>query len=281
MEESKQNKRTASADPLKFYLDSTQEFFDSWLKMYDVSFGKLFKIPAVGPTREKSEKFMKGFSVYANLYSTWIESNINFQNISMEAMRRTNEKIVKEMTKGGEIKPEKYKDFYDTYIETYSETFKDFMKSGHYINDMGKLMSDFMEYQKYNKEMIEENFLKPGNLPTKSDIDEINKELYTLKKTLKDVDQQQKLSDQQLTLLDKRLNLLEEDINEKIDKKIAKKIDEINIEIFKREDQLKLSIDEISERVEWLKQTESQLKLSEEQLRLSMDEISKKIIDQT
>ncbi len=51
-------------------------------------------------------------------------------------------------------------------------------------------MSYFMEYQKYNREMLEENYLKPMNLPTKTEIDEINKELYSLKKTVKELTSQ-------------------------------------------------------------------------------------------
>jgi hypothetical protein len=42
-----------------------------------------------------------------------------------------------------------------------------------------------MEFQKLNREVIEENYLKPMNLPTKTEIDEINKELYSLRKTVK------------------------------------------------------------------------------------------------
>lgn len=188
MEESneKQNKRTASADPLQAYLDSTQEFFDTWMNNYQLTFGKLAHIPAFGPVREKQEKIMKGFPVYVNLYNTWVESNINFQTVFTGAMKKTYEKMITE-TKG-EITKENYKDFYKIWLETYSETLKEFMKSGHYTSDMGKLMSHFMDFQKYNKDMIEENILKPCNLPTKADIDEINKDLYALRKALKDLD---------------------------------------------------------------------------------------------
>jgi len=35
--------------------------------------------------------------------------------------------------------------------------------------------------------MLEENYLKPSNLPTKTDIDELNKELYFLKKAVKEL----------------------------------------------------------------------------------------------
>ena len=51
-------------------------------------------------------------------------------------------------------------------------------------------MSYLLDVQKYNREMLEENYLKPLNLPTKTDIDEINKELYSLKKTVKGINLQ-------------------------------------------------------------------------------------------
>ena len=55
---------------------------------------------------------------------------------------------------------------------------------------MGKLNSHLMDFQKYNREMLEENYLKPMNLPTKTEIDEINKELYFLKKNVKELTSQ-------------------------------------------------------------------------------------------
>ena len=45
-------------------------------------------------------------------------------------------------------------------------------------------------FQEYNREMLEENYLKPMNLPTKTENDEINKELYFLKKTVKELTNQ-------------------------------------------------------------------------------------------
>lgn len=165
--------------------ESTQEFFDLWLKTYEATMGRLVEMPALGPAREKSEKMMKGFSTSVNLYAAGIDSIANIQSVFMEAMRRVHEKTGSEMER--EISPEKYKDFYKIWIETYSETFKEFLKSGHFASDMGKLNSHLMDFQKYNREMLEENYLKPMNLPTKTEIDEINKELYSLKKTVKEL----------------------------------------------------------------------------------------------
>ena len=172
----------------KSSFESTQEFFDMWLKVYDATTGRLVEMPAMGPTREKSEKMMKGFSTLANLFAAGMDTSSNLQSVFMEAMRQVKEKTATDME--GEISPEKYKDFYNIWIETYSETFKEFSKSEHFVADLGKLNSYLMDFQRYNREMLEENYLKPMNLPTKTEIDEINKELYSLKKTVKELTRQ-------------------------------------------------------------------------------------------
>ncbi|KCZ73575.1 Poly(R)-hydroxyalkanoic acid synthase subunit [Candidatus Methanoperedens nitroreducens] len=169
----------------------THEVFDLWLKTYEATTGRLLEIPAVGPARERIEKLAKNASVSVNLYSAWMESVINFQNVFMEAMRRMGEKML--VGAKGEIIPDQYKDFYSIWIETYSETFKEFFKTSHFSSDMGTFISYYMEFMKNNREMLEENYLKPLNfIPTKSEIDDINYEVYSLKKTEKDLASQVK-----------------------------------------------------------------------------------------
>ncbi len=164
--------------------ESTEEFFEMWVNTYEATFGKLSEMPAVGPLRERSEKMSKGFPLFLNFYSTWMHTVVDFQSISMEAMKRMNAKTI---TIKGETGVQKYKELYNIWIESYSDTFKEFLKSGHFSSDMGKFMSSYLDVQKFNKEIIEENYLKPSNLPTKTEMDEINKELYFIKKQLKEL----------------------------------------------------------------------------------------------
>ena len=164
--------------------ESTREFLETWVKTYEATLGKVSEIPAVGPLREKSDKMSKGFPLFFSLYSTWMDTVVDFQNISLESMKRMNTKTVALEGKTG---TENYKELYNIWMESYSETFKEFLKSGHFSSDMGKFMSNYLDVQKYNREMLEENYLKPSSLPTKSDIDELNKELYFLKKKVKEL----------------------------------------------------------------------------------------------
>ncbi len=165
--------------------ESTHEFFDLWLKTYEATYGRVIEIPPMGPMREKTEKMMRGFSTSINLYAKWMESIINFQNVFIEAMRRMREKT--ESGIGEEPEAGSYEDFYKIWIETYSETFKEFLKSGHFASDMGTFMSYLMDFQQNNREVLEENYLKPSGLPTRTEIDEINKEVYLLRKTVREL----------------------------------------------------------------------------------------------
>lgn len=172
----------------KSSFEYTHEFVDLWLKIYETTYGRLIEMPAMGPMRERYEKVMKSYSTAADLYSAWFESYLNFQNVFMEAMRRMHEKTSVQMK--GEMTPEAYKDFFNIWVETYSETFKEFLKSGHFSSDIGKFMSYLMDFQKNNRDMLEENYLRPMNLPTRTEIDEINREVYILKKTVKELGNQ-------------------------------------------------------------------------------------------
>ena len=164
--------------------DSTREFFNAWSKTFEESFGRLAVMPAVGPSREKYERMMKGFSLYINLYATWMDSLSDINNISLEALSMMRDKTVSLKSGTG---PERSKELYDIWMETYSGVFNEFFRSEHFASDIGKFMSLFADVQRYNKDVIEENVLVPSNLPTKTDIDEINKELYDLRKKVKEL----------------------------------------------------------------------------------------------
>ena len=221
MERTTEENLKLAKDQLKLSLETTQEFIDMWTKNYQSTLGKLAQMPAFGPVREKQEKFMKSLPIYPKLYNAWVDSNVNLQNVLLEATRRTFEKTVEHLnssscTKDDKsyIDPERYKEFYKVWIDTYSDTFKEFMKSEHYASDMGKFASVFIDYQKHNREMIEENYLKPNNLPTMTQVEEIHKELYDLRKTVKELTRDTK----ELYDLRKTVKELTRDIKELSDK---------------------------------------------------------------
>ncbi len=167
---------------------STQELFDLWAETYKGTLGRFWETPGVGPAREKTEKVMAGMNTYADFINAWSSSNVELQSVFTEASRRTQEKIGEGLV--GELRPDGYKDFYKIWMDTYSETFNEHLKSEGFSTDLGEVMSHWMNLQKFGRETMEEDLLKPMNLPTKAEIDEVNKELYALKRTVRESQRQ-------------------------------------------------------------------------------------------
>lgn len=162
---------------------SQNKFFDLWSENIDFS-GNINKIMAAGPMREKTEKMMTGFPLFLNLYSMWIDSILDFQNLSFEVINKMHEKMV---NIDYVVSPEKNKELYNIFIETCSDTFKDFMKTEHFAGDMGKFISGLIDLKKYNRDMLEENFLNPLDIPTRTEVDELAREMYALKKKVREL----------------------------------------------------------------------------------------------
>ena len=46
-------------------------------------------------------------------------------------------------------------------------------------------MSQFIDFQKANQDWVEQNLLKPMNLPSRTEMNALNKEVYDLRKEIK------------------------------------------------------------------------------------------------
>ncbi len=160
------------------------ELFEAWMNGYAETFGKVAQIPTIGPMREKYEKASKGIPLFLNLYVAWLETAADFQSMSLEAAKQMTDGAVKLEDPTSQ---DSFRDLYNMWIESYSDTFKEFLKSGHFSKGLGKFTGNLLDVQEYNREMMEENYLKPANLPTKTDIDEINRELHTLRQQVKEL----------------------------------------------------------------------------------------------
>lgn len=165
------------------YFEVQNKFFDQWLKTCELP-DHAGALIAAGPMRERTEKAMTGLPIFLNLYSIWLDSILDFQKLSFEAMNKMHEKITDiDFT----INPENNKQLYNIFIEIYSDAFKDFLKTGHFARDMGKFMSGLIDLRKYNREMLEENFLNPLDVPTRTEVDELAREMYALRKKVREL----------------------------------------------------------------------------------------------
>jgi class III poly(R)-hydroxyalkanoic acid synthase PhaE subunit len=164
-------------------LQASHDFFERWLKTYEATYGKIIDMPIMGPSREGADRLRKSFEATVNLHAAWAQSIASYQSAFMEATQKTQEKVEKRIAEG--FSPSTFKGYYDLWMETYSETFKEFLKSPFFATDLARLTSNSMDFQKSSRTLIEENILRPANLPTRTEMDDLSKEVYLLKKQVK------------------------------------------------------------------------------------------------
>lgn len=166
-------------------LQASHDFFEHWLKTYEATYGRIIDMPIMGPSREDAERLRKNFEAAINMHAAWAQSIANYQSAFVEASQKTQEEVEKRFAEG--VSPSSYKGYYDLWMETYSETFKEFLKSRFFASDLARLTSNSMDFQKSSRVLIEENLLRPANLPTRTEMDDLSKEVYLLKKQMKEL----------------------------------------------------------------------------------------------
>jgi hypothetical protein len=165
-------------------LQASHDLFELWLKAYEATYGRIIDMPVIGPSREGADRVRKNYEATVNLHAAWAQSIASFQSAFMEATRKTQERVEKLAEEG--VSPSS-KDYYDLWMETYSETFKEFLKSRFFAADLARLTSNSMDFRKSSRDMIEENLLKSANFPTRTEIDDLTKEVFLLKKQMKEL----------------------------------------------------------------------------------------------
>ena len=167
--------------------DNIQEFMQEQVnKMFELS-GTL-KLPTIGPMYA----FSKDFSSYANDFVTLgkdmveLKSNMDsyWSLVSAayaRAVRETVERAPMQLTTKEDL--ENYR---RTAIEVFEDAFTALFTSSEFSEVYGKLFGTQLNASKVMQSIAEKNF-KTLNLPTRSEVDEMLKDIMELKRTVRDI----------------------------------------------------------------------------------------------
>jgi len=96
--------------------EAYKEFYSIWLNTYQETYGKLFDVQSVKPSKEVCESFVKSANDNLNITMSWIAT---LEKLSQKA---------KELSKQpGD--PEAYKEFYNLWEKTYEKSFDNFFEN--------------------------------------------------------------------------------------------------------------------------------------------------------
>ena len=163
-----------------FSPDSASKMFDMW--------SEVMKLPTIGPMYA----FSKDFTSYANefvalgrimsemkvhLDKYWSMVNLAYSQASKETAENAPKQFV---TK------EDFENHRKAMIEAFEEAFTNLYASAEFSAVYGKLFSSQLDMSRALQSITERNF-KALNLPTRSEVDEILKDIHELKRSVRDL----------------------------------------------------------------------------------------------
>ncbi len=167
----------------------SQEFIEAWKETYEQTLKKYLNVPQLGLTREYQEKMLKVYDKFSMLQSTILQF-LFFLSIPFKNSFKTMHKELSEIAKKGEL-PKDYKAYYQIWIKILEQYFQALFRTSDYTSALAKTLSAFGEFKAVLDDLTQD-YLKASPIPTQKDMDDLYKDIYTLKKRIQKIEKQNK-----------------------------------------------------------------------------------------
>lgn len=194
----------ASGDP-----EASMNIFHNIYSAFESTFGKAFKIPAVGKDREKVELLLKTI----DRYSIFLAKNVEFQHVmyktGQKAMDEVVEAVAKKIKKGEDITS--FEEFFKIWTTVNEKAFFDLFRTEEFSKLQGIVLDVALDARRYFQQLIE-LYLSDFPVALRSEMDDTYKTIYNLNKNVRALMKKSKGYDemqQEITDLKEKLDMLE------------------------------------------------------------------------
>jgi hypothetical protein len=168
--------------------DSSQEFMQDQINRIFEFWNGTVKLPTVGPMYAFSKDFSSFTNDFVALSKAMIEVKGNMDSYwsllstaYTKALRDTIERAPMHLAT-----KEDFENYRRAAIEAFEDSFTNLFTSSEFSEVHGRLSGSQLNITKVMQNIIEKNF-KILNLPTRSEVDEILKDIAELKRTVRDI----------------------------------------------------------------------------------------------
>lgn len=176
LQQSLDARRTASGDffvllPINFY----------W-NIYEQTLGSFLQTPNLGYTREFNHKLLAGFDSWINFY----KASFDYQLVLLGVWARAFDQLMRELAASEEKDKaiQNWRQFLQVWSSLFDRVFAQTFHSEDTLKIRGKFLSAAMTYRLQQQQLMEV-FLKMNDLPTRSEVDEVHRSIYEMRKEIK------------------------------------------------------------------------------------------------
>ncbi len=185
----KRIKKTGESSGKFSFEQPDESFFANWKSIYEKEFQQYFNLPQLGLTRFHQEKANRAMDKFNLLQSTMGEfMTILFQPV--ERSFRTLQNSIEELSKQGELSSD-VKTYYQMWIQILETEYGKLFISPEYLLSLGKTLSSLSEFSAAKEEVLQD-LISTLPIPSQGEMDELYKELYTLRKRVRNLEKSDK-----------------------------------------------------------------------------------------
>lgn len=167
--------------------DIDENIFESWTEMYEKEFQQFFRIPKVGLIRTYQERFYTALDKY-NIFQSTMTEFIRLLSLPVNKSFVVMQQNIGEMVENGNL-PSDTEKYYQMWIKILEGHFMKLFQSPEYLQTLAKTMASLSEFS-VAKDAVFEDILKVLPIPNRSEIDDLEREIYELKKRLRILEKQ-------------------------------------------------------------------------------------------
>jgi hypothetical protein len=166
-----------------------KEMFKKWESFYEKELSRILGMPQVGLGREYQEKIAGALDKF-NLFNSSLIEFIYFLYLPMEKTFILMQKDMEKMMGEGKF-PENSEEYYNMWLKKLEAHYMSMFHSNEYISVMAKTLENMAQF-KSARDAVLEDVVSSMPVPTKSEIDEMYKELSELKRAVKKLEKERK-----------------------------------------------------------------------------------------
>jgi class III poly(R)-hydroxyalkanoic acid synthase PhaE subunit len=164
------------------YVEALIELSNLYWNMYEKTFGSILQSPNLGYAREFNNKLLKSFDAWINCSKASFDYQIVLLNVWLKASEELMRELASSQEKGETL--QNWQQFLQVWSSVFDRVFAQTFRSEDALEVQGNFLNSAMTYRLYQKQIMEV-FLKMYDLPTRSEVDEIHRSIYELRKEIK------------------------------------------------------------------------------------------------
>jgi class III poly(R)-hydroxyalkanoic acid synthase PhaE subunit len=157
-----------------------------WTTLYETELRKIFNIPQLGLTRFYQEKMIRSVDKF-NIFQSDLAEFLRLLALPMEKSFQVLQEKLTELADEGNL-PEDSKTYYQMWIKILEGHYMTLFQSSEYTKTLNKTLYSMSEFSEAKKEILQDTLLYMFPIPTQKEMDELYKEIYLLKKRIKELE---------------------------------------------------------------------------------------------